>query len=214
MGLGTTVVHIFRYPVEVTKRLDYKYAVIGATRLRSRLLVGMATVRFSADAIFVVVMSFAWFLKQRFMITLTAGIFHKDVIAPLLFDDATITIVMREFLEESARVTIKDVARIVNGEFHLTKFSMIRRLHQVTKQTALIMAFPVGRIGGPLMDVRNFLAAVKTFLIVVSESRRVIFVILCPIVVVAIGLFKAVWLFLNECTLVLTTGMDMRVLVF
>ena len=64
------------------------------------------------------------------------------------------------------------------------------------------------------MDVRNFLAAVKTFLIVVSESRRVIFVILCPIVVVAIGLFKVVWLFLNECTLVLTTRMDMRVLVF
>ena len=64
------------------------------------------------------------------------------------------------------------------------------------------------------MDVRNFLAAVKTFLIVVSESRRMIFVILCPIVVVAIGLFKAVWLFLNECTLVLTTRMDMRVLVF
>jgi hypothetical protein len=66
------------------------------------------------------------------MITLTAGIFHKDVIAPLLFDDATITIVMREFLEESARVTIKDVARIVDGEFHLTKFSMVGGLHQVT----------------------------------------------------------------------------------
>ena len=64
------------------------------------------------------------------------------------------------------------------------------------------------------MDVRYFLAAVKTFLIVVSESRRVVFVILCPIVVVAIGLFKAVWLFLNESALVLTTGMDMRVLVF
>ena len=64
------------------------------------------------------------------------------------------------------------------------------------------------------MDVGNFLAAVKTFLIVVSESRRVVFVILCPIVVVAIGLFKAVGLLLNESALVLTTGMDMRVLVF
>jgi hypothetical protein len=64
------------------------------------------------------------------------------------------------------------------------------------------------------MDVRNFLAAVKAFLIVVSESRRVVFVILCPIVVVAIGLFKAVGLLLNESALVLTTGMDMRVLVF
>lgn len=64
------------------------------------------------------------------------------------------------------------------------------------------------------MDVRYFLAAVKTFLIVVSESRRVVFVILCPIVVVAIGLFKAVGLLLNESALVLTTGMDMRVLVF
>ena len=77
------------------------------------------------------------------MITLTAGIFHNDVIASLLFDDATITIIMREFLEESARVTIKDVSLIVNGKFHLTKFSMIRRLHQVTKKTSLIMAFPV-----------------------------------------------------------------------
>jgi hypothetical protein len=115
MGLGTTVVHILGYPVEVAERLDYKYAVIGATRLRSRLLVGMGTVRFTADAILVVVMSFAWFLKQRFMITLTAGIFHNDVIASLLFDDATITIIMREFLEESARVTIKDVSLIVNG---------------------------------------------------------------------------------------------------
>ena len=64
------------------------------------------------------------------------------------------------------------------------------------------------------MDVRNFLAAVKTFLIVVSKSRWVIFVILCPIVVVAIGLFKVVSLFLNESTLVLTTRMDMPVLVF
>jgi hypothetical protein len=64
------------------------------------------------------------------------------------------------------------------------------------------------------MDVGYFLAAVKTFLIVVSESRRVIFVILCPIVVVAIGLFKAVGLLLNESALVLTTGMDMPVLVF
>ena len=77
------------------------------------------------------------------MITLTAGIFHDKVFAFLLFDDTAITIVMREFLKESARVTIKDVSLIVNGKFHLTKFSMIRRLRQVTKQTSLIMTFPV-----------------------------------------------------------------------
>ena len=49
------------------------------------------------------------------MITLTAGIFHDKVFAFLLFDDTAITIVMREFLKESARVTIKDVSLIVNG---------------------------------------------------------------------------------------------------
>ena len=127
IGLGTSVVHIVSYPVEVAVGLDDIDAVFAkrVKRLHTRLLVWVETVRATADAMSVVVVPHAGFLEICLMEALLTGIFHDGLLTVLTHDKTVIAEVMMEFLDESAVITIDDVIIIVNGKLLLAKILVV-----------------------------------------------------------------------------------------
>jgi hypothetical protein len=166
MGLGTTVVDIVGYPVEVAEALDHKDTVATACGiLHVGAFVWMQTALAGADVVGIVVMSYALLLEVHIMIALAAGIFHQGVftVSPLF---AALIQRMGELLEESAVATIYHVVVFVNGQLLLAKLFVTSLNDIVTHQTALVVAFPVRGIGSPVMLFCDYLSAIQTFLVV------------------------------------------------
>ena len=165
MSLGTTVVDIVGYPVEVTEGLDDISAVCAALWiLHRRTFVGMQTALAGAEAVSVEVMAYASLLKVHLMEALVAGIFHNSVFAVCSHFSATFQR-MGEFLEESAS-TINHVRGLVNGQLLLTKIFVLCRDDIVTHQTPLVVFFPVRGTGRKFMLLNDHLSAIQTFLVV------------------------------------------------
>ena len=96
ISLGTAVVHIVSYPVEVAVGLNHIDAVLAkrVKRFHTRLLVWMETVLAAADAILVIVVPHALLLEICLMEALLTGIFHHGVLAVLTHDKTVFTEVM------------------------------------------------------------------------------------------------------------------------
>ncbi len=209
VGLGATVVHIVGYPIEVAEIADDIYAVAGASEgLHSRLLIGMETALAAADAILVVVMTFAGLLEVCPMVALLAGVFHDDGFAVTVLFRTHITVLMAEFLKESA-ITVNHVIKIVHGNLLLAEINMIGLDDKIANETTLVVTAPVGRIACPFVGFRNNLSAVKTFLVVFFCAQLVGLGKLHPGVDAVVELGEAVWLLLGESALVAVTITNM-----
>ena len=164
MGLGTAVVDIVSYPVEVAEGLD-DIGAVATGMLHSGTLVGVQTLLTGAEAVFVELMAHARLIKVHHMVALAAGIFHEGVFAVSSHHGATLQR-MGEFLDELAVAAVNHVIVIVDWQLLLAKALVLRINDIVTHQTPLVVVSPVSRIGSKFMLLPNLLSAILTFLVV------------------------------------------------
>jgi hypothetical protein len=201
MGLGTTVVDIVGYPVEVAEALDHKDTVATACGiLHVGAFVWMQTALAGADVVGIVVMSDAVLLEVYVMIALATGIFHQGVftVCPLF---AALTQRMGELLKKSAVATIDHVVVFVNGQLLFAKLFVVSLNDIVTHQAPLVVTFPVRGIGSPVMLFCDYLSAIQTSLVVQCIAPIIIvgFHELIPCVM-AVDLVKTVGLMFGKFT--------------
>ena len=70
---------------------------------------------------------------------MTTGIFHNGLLAVATLLHSLITVIMREFLEESAAVTIYHVIFFIDGNLLLAKSGVIGCFDHTTNQALLIV---------------------------------------------------------------------------
>ena len=170
--LGTSVVHIVGYPVEMAVVLHHKGAVASGA-LHRRLLVGMETVRTTADAVGIELMTQAFFLENGMVIALAAGVLHQCLVAVLILYITVQAEVVLEPLHELAAVTIDDMILLVNGNLLPAKSCVVGIIDIAAHQAPLGMAIPVGDIGSKMMLLRDFPSTIDTYLVVVGTAAVV-----------------------------------------